>query len=107
MIFASDVEEEIFCAAASARGVAVGVAEAVALEVAEGFVEDAVPAADVAADAGPCGARALGATFVIAVGGFGEGADSLQPTIQTPAHKRQAAEVSTRNANAFDFIAQA
>lgn len=43
MIFASDVEEEIFCAAASARGVAVGVAE--------GFVADAVPAADVAADA--------------------------------------------------------
>ncbi len=43
MIFASDVEDEIFCAAASARGVAVGVAE--------GFVEDAVPAADVAADA--------------------------------------------------------
>ena len=99
MIFASDVEDEIFCAAASARGVAVGVAE--------GFVEDAVPAADVAAEAGPCGARALGATCVIAVGGFGVGADSLQPTIQTPAHKRQAAEVSTFNANAFDFIAQA
>ena len=99
MIFASDVEDEIFCAAASARGVAVGAAE--------GFVADAVPAADVAADAGPCGARALGATCVIAVGGFGVGADSLQPTIQTPAHKRQAAEVSTLNANAFDFIAQA
>ena len=43
MIFASDVEEEIFCAAASARGVALGAAE--------GFVADAVPAADVAADA--------------------------------------------------------
>ena len=99
MIFASDVEEEIFCAAASARGVAVGVAE--------GFVADAVPAADVAVDAGPCGARALGATCVIAVGGFGVGADSLQPTIQIPAHKRHAAEVSTFNANAFDFIAQA
>ena len=99
MIFASDVDDEIFCAAASARGVAVGVAE--------GFVADAVPAADVAVDAGPCGARALGATCVIAVGGFGVGADSLQPTIQTPAHKTQAAEVSTRNANAFDFIAQA
>ena len=99
MIFASDVEDEIFCAAASARGVAVGVAE--------GFVAVAVPAADVAVDAGPCGARALGATCVIAVGGFGAGPDSLQPTIQTPAHKRQAAEVSTRNANAFDFIAQA
>jgi len=51
MIFASDVEDEIFCAAASARGVAVGVAEAAALGVAEGFVEDAVPAADVAAEA--------------------------------------------------------
>ena len=99
MIFASDVDDEIFCAAASARGVAVGVAE--------GFVADAVPAADVAVDAGPCGARALGATFVIAVGGFGAGPDSLQPTIQIPAHTRQAAEVSTRNANAFDFIAQA
>ncbi len=99
MIFASDVEDEIFCAAASARGVAVGVAE--------GLVADAVPAADIAAEAGPCGARALGATFVIAVGGFGVGAESLQPTIQTPAHRRQAAEVSTRNANAFDFIAQA
>ena len=99
MIFASDVDDEIFCAAASARGVAVGAAE--------GFVADGVPAADVAADAGPCGARALGATFVIAVGGFGVGADSLQPTIQIPAHKRQAAEVSTFNANAFDFIAQA
>ena len=51
MIFASDVEEEIFCAAASARGVAVEVAEAVALGAAEGFVADAVPAADVAPDA--------------------------------------------------------
>ena len=99
MIFASDVEDEIFCAAASARGVAVGAAE--------GFVADAVPAADVAAGAGPCGARALGATLVLAVGGLGAGPDSLQPTIQTPAHKRQAAEVSTLNANAFDFIAQA
>ena len=99
MIFASDVEDEIFCAAASARGVAV--------EVAEGFVEDAVPAADVAVDAGPCGARALGATCVIAVGGFGVGAESLQPTIQTPAHKTQTTEVSTFNANAFEFIAQA
>jgi hypothetical protein len=46
-------------------------------------------------------------TLVLAVGGLGAGPDSLQPTIQTPAHKRQAAEVSTRNANAFDFIAQA
>ena len=99
MIFASDVDDEIFCAAASARGVAVGVAE--------GFVEDAVPAADVAAEAGPCGARALGLTLVLAVGGLGAGPDSLQPTIQTPAHKRQAAEVPTFNANAFDFIAQA
>ena len=99
MIFASDVEDEIFCAAASARGVAVGAAE--------GFVADAVPAADVAAEAGPCGARALGLTLVLAVGGLGAGPDSLQPTIQTPAHKRQAAEVPTRNANAFDFIAQA
>ena len=99
MIFASDVEDEIFCAAASARGVAVGVAE--------GFVAVAVPAADVAVDAGPCGARALGLTLVLAVGGLGAGPDSLQPTIQIPAHKRQAAEVSTFNANAFDFIAQA
>ena len=107
MIFASDVEEEIFCAAASARGVAVEVAEAVALGAAEGFVADAVPAADVGAGAGPCGARALGATFVIAVGGFGVGPESLQPTIQIPAHKRQATGVPTRNANAFDFIAQA
>ena len=51
MIFASDVEDEIFCAAASARGVAGGMAEAVALGAAEGFVADAVPAADVAPDA--------------------------------------------------------
>lgn len=92
------MDVEIFCAAASARGVA--------LDVAEGFVVDAVDAAGVVG-VETCGARALGATLVLAVGGFGAGADSLQPTINTPALKRQAAEILTLKANAFDFIAKA